>query len=62
MQKPAKMGRPTIPEKQKLSKIYAARFRAEDERVILCAIESSGKPQAEWIREALLKVARTKTG
>lgn len=58
MPKPAKMGRPTIPAKQRLSKVYAVRFRPDDERAILKAIEVSGKSQADWIRDTLLAAAR----
>jgi predicted DNA-binding protein len=59
MPKAKKMGRPPIPKKKRLSKIYSIRFRTEDEREIESAIQASGQTQANWIRESLLKAARS---
>ncbi len=52
------MGRPRLPRKEKFGKIYGTRFRPDDEREILKAIEASGKSQADWIRDTLLAAAR----
>jgi len=56
--KSKKMGRPRLPRKQALGRVLGARFRADEQRVILDAIQTSGTPQAEWIRDALLSAAR----
>ena len=56
--KKAKIGRPPIPKKARLGRTFGARVRADEEREVLRAIEASGLTQADWIREALLKVAR----
>ena len=58
MPKVIKMGRPSLPKKKRLSKVYAVRFRPEDERKIERAIKASGQPQADWIRAALLDAAK----
>jgi hypothetical protein len=54
-----KMGRPSLPRKERLGRTLGARFRTEEEREVLRAIETSGKSQAEWIRDALLTAARS---
>lgn len=58
MTKPAKMGRPKIPAKQRLSKVYAVRFRSDEERAVVAAIAASGKSQSDWMRDTLLAAAR----
>ena len=57
-----KIGRPRLPRKQALGRVFGARFRAGEARVILDAIRDSGRPQAEWIRDALLSTARRASG
>ncbi|MDA1277964.1 MAG: hypothetical protein O2960_28550 [Verrucomicrobia bacterium] len=56
--KKPKIGRPPIPKKARLRKVFAARLRVDEEREVLRAIEASGMTQANWIREALIKAAR----
>lgn len=58
MPKKSKMGRPTIPKKERLGKTFGARLRADEEREVLRAIAASGKSQADWIRDTLLAAAR----
>jgi hypothetical protein len=50
-----KMGRPPIPVKRRLGRVYGARLRPDEERLVLDAIAASGKPQGEWIRKAVLR-------
>jgi hypothetical protein len=57
-----KMGRPRLPRKLALGRVLGARFRPDEERLIADAIGRSGKAQADWIREALLRAARRATG
>jgi hypothetical protein len=57
-----KMGRPRLPRKQALGRVFGVRFRVDEARVILDAIRASGRPQAEWIRDALLSAARRASG
>jgi hypothetical protein len=61
MHKPKRMGRPPLRTKEKLSRVYAVRFRPDEERVIERAIEASGKSQTGWLREAPLAAARSQT-
>ncbi len=56
--KPARNGRPPIPKKQRRTKVFGARLRADEEREVLTAIKSSGLEQGDWIRKALLDAAR----
>ena len=58
MAKKSKMGRPPIATKKRLGRTLGARFRIEEEREVLRAIEVSGKSMADWIRDALLEAAR----
>jgi hypothetical protein len=55
----SKMGRPPVARKQRLGRTLGARFRIEEERLVMRAIEQSGKSQADWIRDALLTAARS---
>jgi len=53
-----KMGRPPLPRKLALGRVFAVRFRPDEARLIRDAIRASGRPQADWIRDALLSAAR----
>ena len=55
---PKKMGRPPLAKKEYRGRIYAARLKSEEEKLVKEAVRKSGKSQSDWIREALLKVAR----
>jgi hypothetical protein len=53
-----KVGRPKLPRKLALGRVLGARFRPDEERLIAEAIGRSGKTQADWIREVLLRASR----
>lgn len=53
-----KMGRPRLPRRQALGRVFGARFRPDEERLIADAVRQSGLAQADWIRNALLSAAR----
>jgi hypothetical protein len=55
----SKRGRPSISRKKRLGRTLGARFRIEEEREVMRAIEASGKSQADWIRDTLLAAARS---
>jgi hypothetical protein len=57
-----KMGRPRLPRKLALGRVFAARFRPDEERLITEAIDKSGMAQADWIRDALVSAARRVSG
>jgi hypothetical protein len=59
MQKPKRMGRPPLQTKERLSRVYAVRFRPDEEREIERAIEASGKGQTGWLRDVMLAAARS---
>ncbi len=59
MAKVKRMGRPPLPAKQRLSKVYGVRFRPDEEQQILRAIARAGKAPSDWIRETLLSAARS---
>jgi hypothetical protein len=46
-----------LSRRQALGRVLGARFRPDEERVIAEAIGRSGKTQADWIREALLRAS-----
>ena len=56
------MGRPRLPRKLVLGRVFGARFRLDEERLIVDAIDKSGTAQADWIRDALLSAARRALG
>ena len=58
MTKPKKMGRPTLPAKEKLSRVYCIRLRPEEDRDLLKAVAASGKSTSDWIRDTLMAAAR----
>jgi hypothetical protein len=55
-----KIGRPPLPRKLALGEVFSARLRVEEARHVKEAISKSGLARSEWIRGALLKVARGK--
>jgi len=57
-----KMGRPRLPRKQALGRVFGARFRLDEERQIGDAIDKSGMAQADWIRDSLLSAAQRALG
>jgi len=57
-----KIGRPQLPRKLALGRVFGARFRSDEERLIADAIDKSGMAQADWIRDALLSAARRALG
>jgi hypothetical protein len=54
----AKMGRPKVAERDYRGEFITVRLRPGEKRTILKAARKSGRRHTEWIRDALLSVAR----
>ena len=58
MPRKARVGRPSIPRKERLGRTIGGRFRPDEEREVMQAIKASQKSMAQWVREKLLEAAR----
>jgi hypothetical protein len=53
-----KMGRPTLPAKEKRGKFISTRLSPPEYDEIHAAIKSSGEAKTEWVRKKLIAAAR----
>ena len=53
-----KPGRPKVPESKALSRVYGARLRPKDEKLVESSIKRSGIKASDWIRAALVEKAK----
>jgi predicted HicB family RNase H-like nuclease len=60
MSKTVKMGRPSLPAKEKRGKFINTRVSPEEYKAIHEAIKSSGVAKTEWVRQKLLSAAHKK--
>ncbi len=56
--KKKKIGRPPLPRSKARGKYLSLRLRPDEQREVDAAIERSGKSKSDWLRDALLSVAR----
>jgi hypothetical protein len=49
-----RMGRPQVPKKEALAKVFAVRLRYEEAQQVTAAIRASGKKKPDWLRSAIL--------
>ena len=54
-----KIGRPKLPKDQAKGVLFAARFAPQEAKTISTAISHSGRSKSDWVRGALLAVAKT---
>ena len=54
-----KMGRPPATKSEYRGQIYAVRLNSEESKIVDQAIRVSGLVQSQWMRDVLLKAART---
>jgi len=55
-----KMGRPKLPGEEARGELFSVRVNPGEALAIRLAISESGKAKPEWLREALLKAAKSK--
>ena len=53
-----KVGRPTLPKKEKRGKFISTRVSPPEYDEIMVAIKSSGEAKTKWIRTKLIAAAR----
>ncbi len=53
-----KMGRPTLPAKERRGKFISTRVSPPEYAEIHAAIKSSGETKTEWVRKKLIAAAR----
>jgi hypothetical protein len=58
MKTETKMGRPTLPTKEKRGKFVSTRLSPPEYDEIEIAVKASGEAKTEWIRKKLLAAAR----
>jgi len=58
MSEETKMGRPTLPKREKRGKFISTRLSPPEYQEIMAAIKSSGAGKTEWVRGKLLAAAR----
>jgi len=54
----AKVGRPSLPHKERRGAFISTRLSPDELKEIKRAVRESGKAQTEWVREKLLNAAR----
>jgi len=55
----AKIGRPRVAKKNALSDFFSVRLRPDEAKEVRDAISRSNADKSDWLRQALLAVART---
>ena len=58
MTETSKVGRPTLPKKEKRGKFISTRVSPPEYDEIMAAVKSSGEAKTEWVRKKLLAAAR----
>ena len=58
IKKKAKMGRPKLPEKERLASWFSVRLTSDEASKVNTAIKRSDTAQADWLRQALLNAAK----
>jgi hypothetical protein len=58
MSETPKVGRPTLPKKEKRGKFISTRLSPPEYDKIMQAIKSSGDAKTEWVRKKLIAAAR----
>ena len=53
-----KIGRPTLPQKEKRGKFISTRISPPEYDEIMAAVKSSGMAKTEWVRTKLIAAAR----
>ncbi|MGC9942546.1 MAG: hypothetical protein ABSE48_11975 [Verrucomicrobiota bacterium] len=53
-----KVGRPTLPDKEKRGRFISTRLSPAEYKEIEQAIQSSGNTKTEWVRKKLIAAAR----
>jgi hypothetical protein len=53
-----KVGRPTLPKKEKRGRFISTRVSPPEYDEIMAAVKSSGEAKTEWVRMKLLAAAR----
>jgi len=58
MSETGKVGRPTLPKREKRGRFISTRLTPEEYKEIEDAIKASGEWKTEWVRKKLLAAAR----
>jgi hypothetical protein len=58
MAETSKVGRPTLPKKEKRGRFISTRVSPPEYDEIMAAVKSSGEAKTEWVRKKLIAAAR----
>lgn len=58
MTETGKIGRPTLPKKEKRGKFISTRVSPPEYDEIMVAVKESGEAKTEWVRKKLIAAAR----
>lgn len=58
MSETGKVGRPSLPNKEKRGKFISTRLTPEEYKQVMEAVKASGEWKTEWVRKKLLAAAR----
>ena len=58
MSETGKVGRPSLPKKEKRGKFISTRVSPPEYDEIMAAVKSSGEAKTEWVRKKLIAAAR----